>query len=77
MLKSEGMDFTFIQKQTTCQRAFTLIELLVVITIIGLLGTALSVSVQSGYKQARQANCKSNLKQFGIALMITGESTTT
>jgi len=64
------MDFTFIQKQTICQRAFTLIELLVVITIIGLLGTALSVSVQSGYKQARQANCKSNLKQFGIALMI-------
>ncbi len=50
--------------------AFTLIELLVVICIIGILGSALVVSVQSGYKQARQTNCKSNLRQFGVALTI-------
>lgn len=58
--------------QTSCQtrRAFTLLELLVVIVIIGILGSALVVSVQSGYKQARQANCKSNLRQFGVALTI-------
>jgi len=58
--------------QTSCQtrRAFTLLELLVVIVIIGILGSALMVSVQSGYKQARQANCKSNLRQFGVALTI-------
>ena len=58
--------------QTSCQTrsAFTLLELLVVIVIIGLLGSALVVSVQSGYKQARQANCKSNLRQFGVALTI-------
>lgn len=49
---------------------FTLLELLVVIVIIGILGSALIVSVQSGYKQARQANCKSNLRQFGVALTI-------
>ena len=40
------------------------------IVIIGILGSALVVSVQSGYKQARQANCKSNLRQFGVALTI-------
>ncbi len=47
-----------------------MLELLVVIVIIGILGSALVVSVQSGYKQARQANCKSNLRQFGVALTI-------
>ena len=41
-----------------------------VIAILGILGSALVVSVQSGYKQARQANCKSNLRQFGVALTI-------
>ena len=61
-----------IWTQTSCQKrlAFTLIELLVVITILGILSSALVVSVQSGYKQARQANCKSNLRQFGVALTI-------
>jgi len=44
--------------------------MLVVIVIIGILGSALVVSVQSGYKQARQTNCKSNLRQFGVALTI-------
>lgn len=62
--------------QTSCQTGrsggagFTLIELLVVILIIGVLGSALVVSVQSGYKQARQTNCKSNLRQFGVAVTI-------
>ena len=49
---------------------FTLLELLVVIGIIGILSSALVVSVQSGYKQARQTNCKSNLRQFGVGLTI-------
>lgn len=53
-----------------CQSAFTLIELLVVITIIGILASALVVSVKSAYRQARQASCKSNLRQFGVALNI-------
>jgi prepilin-type N-terminal cleavage/methylation domain-containing protein len=65
-----------VSPQASCQnrlracKGFTLIELLVVIVIIGLLGSALVVSVQSSYKQARQANCKSNLRQFGVALTI-------
>lgn len=49
---------------------FTLMELLVVMTIIGLLTSVLTISVQASYKQARQANCKSNLRQFGVALSI-------
>ena len=64
--------FRVDHSQTSCQTrtGFTLIELLVVISIIGILSSALVVSVQSGYKQARQANCKSNLRQFGVALTI-------
>jgi prepilin-type N-terminal cleavage/methylation domain-containing protein len=71
-----GARFGDLTTQTSCQNAarkstgFTLIELLVVIMIIGILGSALVVSVQSGYKQARQTNCKSNLRQFGVALTI-------
>lgn len=67
---------TPLSPQASCQNrlpsrnGFTLLELLVVIVIIGLLGSALVVSVQSSYKQARQANCKSNLRQFGVALTI-------
>ncbi len=64
--------FRAVSSQTSCQdrSGFTLIELLVVIAILGILSSALVVSVQSGYKQARQANCKSNLRQFGVALTI-------
>lgn len=62
--------YTFPQASCQTRAGFTLLELLVVILIIGLLGSALVVSVQSGYKQARQANCKSNLRQFGVALTI-------
>ena len=67
-----GFSACIFLSQTSCQtrRGFTLLELLVVIAIIGILGSALVVSVQSGYKQARQANCKSNLRQFGVALTI-------
>ncbi len=67
-----AMSVCRLLSQTSCQTqsGFTLLELLVVIAIIGILGSVLAVSVQSGYKQARQANCKSNLRQFGVALTI-------
>lgn len=59
-----------LERSAVNKRGFTLVEILVVMTIIGLLASVLSVSVQSAYKQARQAHCKSNLRQFGVAATI-------
>lgn len=50
------------------RRGMTLIELLVVISIIAMLIGMLLPAVQSAREAARRINCKSNLKQVGIAM---------
>lgn len=57
------------------RKAFTLIELLTVIAIIGILAAILIPVVGRVRESARRASCVSNIRQFGMAvIMLTDES---
>lgn len=66
--------------QATCQdqsraahgthRGFTIVEVLTVITMIAILATALFHTVTKARAMARQTECKSNLRQFGAAILV-------
>lgn len=55
-------------RRASSYRGFTLVELLVVIAIIGVLVALLLPAVQAAREAARRAQCKSNMKNIGLAL---------
>jgi len=59
----------YVHSRQPLRSAFTIVELLVVIAIIGVLVGLLLPAVQSARESARNATCKNQLRQMGLAFL--------
>ncbi len=64
-----------IERRPGHAEAFNLVELLVVMAIIGVLAALLLPALSSGKERVKRTQCKNNLRQIGIAMvMYAGEN---